>query len=150
MTRSHSPEHIVERMKDYFIRQIAWFEEMSSDTSRIDKESSESELAQFAEEQRDQQRKTQSLAEEFSGLKREWDDCDTCFEEDRKAIRELAQRADALSVQLQARIASTLDATEMQKAAISEMMGEIRQGKGFLGKFRATGPDEPGYLDQKA
>ena len=150
MTRSHSPEHIVERMKDYFIRQIAWFEEMSSDTSRIDEESSEPELAQFAEEQRAQQRKTESFVEEFRGLKREWDDCDTCSEEDRTAIRELAQRADALSVQLQARIESTVNATEMQKAAISERMGKIRQGKGFLGKFRATGPDEPGYLDQKA
>ncbi|MCH7907994.1 MAG: hypothetical protein IIB38_00065, partial [Candidatus Hydrogenedentes bacterium] len=143
-------EHIAERMKDYCIRQIAWFEEMSVDFSRMDEALGEPELAQLAEEQLVQQRKTESLAEEFRGLKREWDDCDTCSEEDRTAIRELAQRADALSVQLQARIESTVNATEMQKAAISETMGQIRQRKGFLGKFRASGPDEPGYFDQKA
>ena len=150
MTRIHSPEHIAERMKDYFNRQIAWFEEMSVDFSRIDETLDGPELAQLVEEQLGQQRKTQSLAEEFKGLKREWDDCDTCSEEDRKAIRELAQRADALSVELQERIASAMNVTEAHKTAISETMGQIRQGKGFLGKFRASGPDEPGYLDQKA
>lgn len=150
MTRTHSPDHIAERMKDYFIRQIAWFEKMSIDFSPVDEELSETELVQLAEEQRAQQRKTESLADEFKGLKREWDDSDTCSEEDRKAIRQLAQRADALSVQLQEKIALAVNVTETQKNSISETMGEIRQGKGFLGKFRVSGPDEPGYLDQKA
>ena len=150
MTRTHSPDHIAERMEDYFVRQIAWFEKMSVDFSPVDIELNEAELTQRAEEQRDQQKKTESLADEFRGLKREWDDSDTCSEEDRKAIRKLAQRADALSVRLQERIASAVNVTETHKTSISEMMGEIRQGKGFLEKFRASGPDEPGYLDQKA
>lgn len=150
MTRAHSTARIAERMTDYFGRQIAWLEEMSSEFSQIDQESSESELAQFAEERHAQQQKTVDLAEEFSGLKREWDDCDTCTEEERKSVRELAQRADALSLELQGRIASAVNATEAYKATVSEAIGKVRQGKGMLGKFRTSDTDDPGYLDQNA
>lgn len=143
-------DDIASRMKDYFERQIGWFESMLGDLATLEADLEGANPDKLAEQQKRHERGTRSLEEEFRSLLHEWESTDTVKDAQRQELRRLARQAEGLSGKLQAKMDCGAELAAQRMASLSEAFGQIRQGKTLVGKYRADRAIDPSYVDRKA
>ncbi len=141
---------LVVRTKDYFTRQIAWFERMLADIETLEQDLEDLELQKLSEQQARHTEGTAGLEREFGELTREWETATGIAQEDREAIHKLAQRAEVLAMQLCASHESAQQMTDRRIDALKDAWNALRRGRGFLQKYRLPESPEGNFIDRKA
>ena len=143
-------DDIVERVTDHFIRQIAWFEKLREDLGAIDDNLGDEQLDQLAQRQVKQAKGTLQLVEEFRLLTRDWRQATDIPEEQRNAVRQLARKAEALSLELQTLYEKAENRLAQERAAVKQARNALKRGKNFLGKYRVATDPSGGFMDREA
>lgn len=145
-----SGHDIATRMKDYFGRQIAWFDELLAEPEEFDTDLEEGALEAFAQRQQAQARATKDLEDEFWALLKEWEATADIAESERGSIRDLARQAEEKANILQARCDKGASKAGELAASVEEASNQLHKGKSALDKFRAQAADGPNFVDRKA
>ncbi len=146
---------IAGRMKDYFGRQIRWFEKMLEDLATLEKDLDASEppddvQQQVVQRQEVHEKGMHALEDEFRSLLHEWEGTESIAESDREEVRALAQQAEALSSKLQTVMDRGTELAAERMASMEDAFGKIRKGKTMVKGYRAEGATDPSYVDRKA
>lgn len=138
------------RVKGYFHRQIAWLEERLAELEQFDSALREQSIEKVGAQQARREAELVHLTREHRGLLHEWRSAKNIAPNDRALVRELAERAQTLTEQLQSRYegASQRVQTEMERHGAS--LKALHRGRTMLRKFRPGGGDQAGFIDTKA
>lgn len=143
---------LAERTKDFFARQVAFFEKLLVRYESIAQDIQCEDLTGLLEQQRLDEAKSSALAQELEVLSPEYEAASDLSDEDRAAIRDLAGRARDLALQL-------CEVNEAADRALGERMAEARnaldqlaRGRDMLDKYRPFRDDRSGgaFVDKKA
>lgn len=141
---------IAARMKDYFGRQIAWFDELLAESEELEAELDENALEAFSQRQQTHARATKDLEDEFWALLNEWDNTTDIADIDRESIRDLARQAEEKSRALQTRFDKGATQAGRLADSLKETSNRLQRGKTVLDKFRSQGADGPNFVDRNA
>lgn len=150
MTPSLSNSGIAARMKDFFERQLAWFSVMHESVSAMPPEIDAARLEQLLEEDGERVRTSRDLELEYHALKREWDEAAGLPDGDVESVRVLARQAEAQAYELHELFEQTAQRAGSDSEAIRMRMGELRQGREWLGKYRQDSSPDSGRIDHQA
>ncbi len=139
MTKALAHSGIVRRMKDYFARQMAWFEQMKDALAEIDDEIDPDDLDGLVDADSARARTSKELEEEFTVLKSEWDRTDSIPESAAGEVRDIARQAEARAQELQKAIEGAARKTGKKADKLQERLGALRQGRQQLAKYRQSG-----------
>lgn len=138
------------RMRDYFERQIAWFNEMLCYVVEAASDMERGEVDRAVKEHRSREKELTNFSDEFWSLKNEWDIADNIPTHAREEIATLARRADALSRDVRA----GLDKDGAIAAALGRDLegdlGKLRVGKQILDRYRPGLTEIADFVDRKA
>jgi len=137
------------RVKDYFRRQIAWFEEILADLERLEEDLDGPDAAQRIELRLRHDRRTAALEREFTALAREWRQAAELPKADRADIRALARTAQALAENVCAAYQRGIELTTTRSAAVKGDLGDLRRGRDVLERYRTTRFDVA-FFDKRA
>ena len=148
MTRSEND--VVNRVKDYFGRQIAslkgirlWLEALCENPDSKEVEQLEAEHAEGI-------RETGALAAEFSSLEHAWRALEDLDPSEEKEVRDLASEAEALALEVRGLYEKASEFTRARAGGLSEALDEIGRGKDLLTKYGGQPRRDAWYLDRKA
>lgn len=141
--------HIQARLKDYFERQIAWFEKTLEDLENLENLFEADEAHAIALLREGQVKDGKSLNDEFFSLLHEWESSEGSEGNKDGALAELAGCAERLSLDVQERIREGARISQARSADLTEAFGEIRRGRTMLARYRPLDPKEPRGLDRK-
>ncbi len=150
MSKALAHDSIVRRMKDYFERQMAWFEEMYKGLTELGGEIDVDQLDRLMEADSARARTSKELEEEFSVLKSEWDRCESISESALAEVRSIALEAEKLAGELQEALDRAARETGRGAQKVRERLGVLRQGRRKLGKYRRSGANDAGFVDHQA
>lgn len=150
MSETLANADIVRRMKDYFTRQMAWFEQLHEALAEFDEPVDLERLDGLLEADSARARKSKALEEEFSALKSEWDRAESIPESAVDEVRAIAGRAEKLAGELQEAFDKAAQSTGAGVEALQERLGELKAKGQWLGKYRAEPPEKAGLLDRRA
>lgn len=150
MNKTLAHDDIVRRMKDYFERQTAWFEQMHVSLSELEGEFDVERLDGLMEADSARARISKELEEEFLVLKGEWDRTESIPERAAEEVRAIALEAEKLAADLQRALDRAAQETGKGAQKLRDRLGTLRQGRLQLGKYRPSGPNEAGYVDRQA
>ena len=137
------------RVKDYFRRQIASFEEILANLECLDEDLHRPDAAQRIELRLRHDRRTAALEREFEALAREWRQAADLPKADRADIRALAQTAQALAENVCAAYQRGIELTTTRSAAVKGALGDLRRGRDALERYRTTRFDVA-FFDKRA
>ena len=141
---------IVRRMKDYFARQVSWFEELHDALAEYEEPVDHERLDGLIEADGARARKTKAFEEEFSALKGEWDRAESIPESAADEVRAIALHAEVLAKELQEAFDKAARSTSAGAKALRERLGELKAKGHSLGKYRAEPPEDAGLIDRQA
>ncbi len=143
-----NPE-LTRRMRNYFQRQIAWFNQMLDELQQVEEAVDDSELEAYAARQQAHSQTMATLAREFELLQREWGSATDLSEDERAEIRALATEAEKLSVEMAKRCNNAAAALQDRLKELRVTIDELSRGRGMMRKYSA---DDPGadYFDREA
>lgn len=141
--------NLLYRVKDYFRRQIASFEEILADLERLDEDLQRPDAAQHIELCLGHDRRTAALEREFAALAREWRQAVDLPNADRADIRALAQTAQALAENVCAAYQRGIELTTSRSDAVKADLGDLRRGRDLLERYRTTRFDVA-FFDKRA
>jgi len=143
-------DDIAYRMRDYFVRQIVWFEQMVDQLVSLRQHPLNPEAIEMvAENERVRMRRTQELEEEFEVLKKEWDSTPSISESDRIEIKRLAARAEELTTELMQHYDALAKEANAAHADLRNRLNELGRGRGMLHSYKIDASPAPNYLDKK-
>ena len=143
-------DRIVERVEDYFRRQIAWFENLLHELESIETKLQAATLKDLADRAARQEETTRAFAEEFTAIQAEWSQARNVSEADRARVGALAQRASTLAEQLQECYRRGAGAARARASEMQHEMAELRKGRMNMRKFRPTGDADSTTIDRDA
>lgn len=144
------------RMKDYFERQIGWFEKMLEDLATLEEDldasmpDDASVPQEVVQRQEAHEKGMRALEDEFISLLHEWEVTESIGESARKEVRALAREAEALSNKLQSVMGRGAELAAERMASLEVAFGQIRQGKTMVEGYRTGGAADASYVDRKA
>lgn len=151
--------HVPDRMKEYFTRQIEWFERLLADGEQLFSPQSCVSPADIAdlsrlnaalEQERARTAEMIQFEREVRLLATEWQAAGNISPQDRAAVAELAEHAEALA----RRVVQSNNEVLREAGARLEVLrcawGEVRQGREALDKYRGFVSPEAGFIDKKA
>ncbi len=144
-----APE-LLERLRDYLVRQIAWLEETLRALAALTHGLSEESLHGLVEEQTQREKRWTDLQRERRGLLHEWQQDKTFAPDERAAIRRLDRRALDLAEEANRRFDEAALLLEAEKTKRREALDAVRRGKGMIAKFRPGLNPAAGFIDKKA
>ncbi len=146
MTRA---DNIVDRLVNFFDRQIALYEEMlkTGDTLATDIEADD--LNALAVQQETFSRRAKQLEEELGILSREWERAENVTDAERQHIGGLARHAEAMAKRLETVTNDAASKAQTRMRTVKDELDGLRRGQQSLTKYR-SGNDDSGYLDTKA
>lgn len=150
MNKALAHDNIVRRMKDYFERQMAWFEEMHKGLAELGEEIDVDQIDRLMEADSARARTSKELEEEFLVLKSEWDRCESIPEPAVEEVRAIALGAEKLAAGLQEALDRAAQETGKGAQKLHERLGALRQGRRWLGKYRDSSSNEAGFVDHQA
>lgn len=150
MSGSLANADIVRRMKDYFGRQVAWFEELRDALAAFEGPVELEGLDGLLEEDGVRARKSKAFEEEFSALKREWDRAESIPESAVDEMRAIAGRAEKLAGDLEEAFEKAAQSTGAGAEALRERLAELKTKGQSLGKYRAEPSENAGLIDRRA
>ena len=134
MNNALAHDSIVRRMKDYFERQMAWFEEMGKGLAELGGEIDVDQLDRLMEADNARARTSKELEEEFLVLKSEWDRCESIPRPTVEEVRAIALEAEKRAALLQEALDRAAQETGKGAQNLHERLGALRQGRRWLGK----------------
>lgn len=142
-------DSIVDRLVNFFDRQIALYEEMlkASDTLATDIEADD--LNALAVQQETYSRRAKQLEEELRILSREWERAEGVTDAERQHIGGLARHAEAMAKRLESITNDAAAQAQTRMQSVKRELDGLRRGQQSLTKYR-SGDDDSGYLDTKA
>lgn len=150
MNKELAHDSIVRRMKDYFERQTAWFEEMHRGLAELGGEIDVDQIDRLMEADSVRARTSKEFEEEFLVLKSEWDRCESIPEPAVEEVRAIALGVETLAAELQEALDGAARETGKGAQKLRERLGSLRQGRRWLGKYRDSGSNEAGFVDHQA
>lgn len=150
MSKALAHADIVRRMKDYFARQMAWFEQMHDAFAEFDGEIDPDHLDRLLEADSARARISKELEEEFTVLKSEWDRTDSIPESAADEVRAIARQAEERAEELQQAVDQAARKTGKGVDELHERLGALRKGRQLLAKYRWPGTDDAGLMDHQA
>lgn len=138
------------RMKDYFERQIGWFEKMLEDLATLEEDWDASMPQKVVQRQEAHEKGMRALEDEFISLLHEWEVTESIGESARKEVRALAREAETLSNKLQSVMGRGAELAAERMASLEVAFGQIRQGKTMVEGYRTGGAADASYVDRKA
>jgi hypothetical protein len=141
---------LTRRMIHYFERQIAWFEEWTSQLPAIDDELDEEVWAALAGRLGANQAQSDQLEEEFELLKREWHGATEISAEERERVVALAQRAQHLADELAAWFQRGAAATTAEGQSVKAELEKLRKGRRVLDGYGGHRERPSSFIDRQA
>lgn len=139
------------RMEDYFSRQIAWMQELLADFDTLDAELDAEDFKSMVTRQKESARKTSDLEQEFRALWKEWESkISTVPESEQAPVRELAQRAEALSLRLAELSEQAAARVDQELTTVRSALLEVRRSRENLRKYAQQFSPPPGFMDKRA
>lgn len=127
---------IIDRMTDYFSRQIAWFGDVLAEWEDGSGEMTDEEVDSMVDTQSAREKETKEFEREFAVLKREWDQEESIAKADRDRIRALADEANALAEGLRERIEHAEGRVAEAMKSVKASLGTLRRGRGYAEKYK--------------
>jgi len=138
------------RVKDFFRRQIAWFEHVLSDLERIEQDLHGAAPEELAAQTARHAQGMARFEQEFQHLTREWRSASDVAASDRAEIRALARRVEALIGDLGKARDRATELIGQQAGAIERALNETRKGQTMLRRYYAGDRAYPGFIDKRA
>lgn len=150
MNKALAHADIARRMKDYFARQMGWFEQMHAALAELDGEIDPDCLDGLVEADSARARISKELEEEFTVLRSEWDRTDSISESAADEVRAIARQAEAQAEELQKALDRAAQKTGKGADKLHERLGALRRGRQQLAKYRRPGASDAGFIDHQA
>ena len=150
MSKALAHADIVRRMKDYFARQMGWFEQLHVALAEFDGDIDPDHLDGLVEADSERARISKELEEEFTVLKSEWDRTDSIPESAAGEVRAIARQAEARAEELQQTIEQAARKTGKGADKLHERIGALRRGRQQLARYRRPGAGVAGFMDHQA
>ena len=141
---------IADRMSDLLERQLAWFETLLADLAGTGNELDGEMSAAFLARRTHQDALTDSLIDEYNSLRVEWDSARDVSDADRRRVRALTAKADALCGEVRARFDECGSAADARADEVSREIDALGRGRDMLGKYRSGPPRISGNVDRQA
>ena len=141
---------LVQRMKDYFARQIDWFEQMLVDLDTIEDDLNDPDLERLTRQGRGHAVQTTALEKEFRALQQEWEALTGITETERAEVRTLAQRAGALAHRLCAIHDRATGLARRRADQLEASLNEIQRGRELLRTYGGDRSTAPAFVDRSA
>lgn len=138
------------RVKDFFRRQIAWFEQVLSDLERLEEDLHEAAPEELAAQTVRHAQGMARFEREFQDLTSEWRLASGVAASDRAAIRALARRVETLIADLGRAHDRATELIGERAGEIERALNETRKGQVMLRKYYAGDRAYPGFIDKKA
>lgn len=140
---------IVERISDYFVRQIALYKQMIAEQDQILALLNAGELEDAEKVASAHARESAALEQEFSSLMREWK---STVRSDAAAapVRALANEAATLAARLQEFVSIAAGNARERREAVKREWEAIRRGQNVLDRYRIIDTSEPDRIDRNA
>ena len=148
MNRQLASAGIVARMKDYFERQLAWFEVMRDEIAEVETGIDPDQIEHLLETDSARVQSSKDLEREFLALKSEWDRTDAIPDREVEDVKVLAREAERLANELQQSIERAAEQAMRGQAQMSQAVSAdavsdvvfdaIRDGKLYI--FTDDGP----------
>lgn len=138
------------RMRDYFERQIAWFDSMLGYVVESAADMERGEVEKTIEEHRSREKELVCFSDEFWSLKNEWDVSENISSEARAEIGALARKADALSVDVRLGLDRGGEIATSLAKEVQRDLGKLRTGKQILDRYRPGLSEIADFVDRKA
>lgn len=139
--------NLVNRMLDYFDRQLAWTQ-ASLDALAAPFDENRIDAMLLEQQQRDKE--YEDFWREYRGLLAEWKAASDLAEEERRLVTARSQEVQALNKALAERYAEQAALFEKEKAKRGESLAALRRGKRQMGKYYTGFPNEPGFIDRQS
>jgi hypothetical protein len=142
---------LVERTKDFFTGQIAFYERLLAQYESIAQDIQGTNLAELLEQQRLDETELSAMARDFEALAAEYKAATDLSDEDRTAIRDLAERARGLTLEL-CEVNAAADQTLSQRMADTRtLLDDLARGRDMLDRYRPFRDDRTGgaFVDRK-
>ena len=136
-------------MKDYFERQIAWFEKTIEELEDLENRFGPEQSHEMAVLRAGQAREGQNLNDEFFSLLHQWESSEGDEENKDGALAELAGQAERLSLDVQERLDEGARISQARSEELTQAFSEMRRGRTMLERYRPVDPKEPRGLDRK-
>lgn len=140
---------IVERISDYFQRQISLYTQMLAEQDQILALLNAGELDEAQKLASAHARESAALEQEFYALLREWDS-KTHSEADHAPVRVLANEAAALAGRLQEFVNIAAGSARQRREAVKREWEAIRRGMNTIDRYRTIDPRDSDQLDTRA
>ncbi len=150
MNKALSHDSIVRRMKDYFERQMAWFEQMQKGLAELDGEIDVDQLDRLMEADSARARSSKELEEEFAALKNEWDRSESIPERAVEEVRAIASEAETLAAELHEALERAAQDTGKGAQKLRERLGVLGQGRRQLRNYGRSISNDAGFVDHQA
>lgn len=142
---------LVARVKDFFGRQIAWYEQVLDDLGSVEQHLAQQDLDGLVQQRDRHAADLERIEREFSDLAREWEAAAAIDPADRDAIHAVAQQAEALAAQVASRYECAQHVAGERLDTVRQALGALGRGRGFLRKYRIeAGPEGGGMVDRQA
>ncbi|MCC6152540.1 MAG: hypothetical protein IT367_02220 [Candidatus Hydrogenedentes bacterium] len=140
---------IVERITDYFARQIALYKQMLAEQDQILALLNAGELEDAEKLASSHARESAALEQEFNALLREWKSS-ARSELATATIRALAGEATALAARLEEFVSIAAGNSRNRREAVKREWEAIRRGQNVLDRYRTMDNSEPDRVDRHA
>lgn len=140
---------IVERITDYFARQIALYKQMLAEQDQILALLNAGELEDAEKLASSHARESAALEQEFNALLREWKSS-ARSELATATIRALAGEATALAARLEEFVSIAAGNARDRREAVKREWEAIRRGQNVLDRYRTMDNSEPDRVDRHA
>jgi len=142
---------IVERMGDYFDRQIALYDEMLAAYESLPEDLQGDDLRFLTDREAAFRRRAIQLEEELRLLTRDWLNAADLTEAEREHVRERARHAEKLASALEGLSREAAGHAETRSREVKRELNAIRRGLQTLNRYRDGDDDRAaGYVDSKA
>lgn len=140
---------IVERISDYFARQISMYKQMIAEQDQILALLNAGELEDAEKLASSHARESAALEQEFNILLREWKSS-ARSEAATVSVRALANEAATLAARLEEFVSIAAGNARERRAAVKREWEAIRRGQNVLDRYRTMDTSEPDRVDRNA
>lgn len=137
------------RMKNFFSRQIAWYEQVLAELQGIEDDLKQADLTALTEHESQRAKSREQLEREFRALHREWEAAEAIPEQGCQEVQALADRAESLARRLAEAYDEAAQLAHVNRATASEYLRDLRKGRELLSHYRAGDAPKAEFLDKK-
>ena len=140
---------LCERISDFFLRQISFYELALSEMATIEEELQESDYTNIIEREHERVRVRLELEREFRALAKEWERTDDITDDEHLKVRNLARHAEELASELSRAYDAASRLADAGGTKVKIYLNEVTKGRELLGKYRAGDMEKATFLDRK-